>query len=173
MKRGEGHEVPPGAREASPSVSPLHQLEGALQKPVAFLIVPIFGFTNAGVSFTGVTAATLIEPFKDQRDQDQRRHEQQVQQVQAELRQQQLVLVKKQDELTRLNQEGARPVLELSHTKQSRYEQLTPGRRLEQAPGRPGVETDVGRFTSQSSGIVTFTSANRALLLHRTSATTN
>jgi Na+:H+ antiporter, NhaA family len=63
LKRGDGHEVTPGAREASPSVSPLHQLEHALQKPVAFLIVPIFGFTNAGVSFTGVTAATLIEPL--------------------------------------------------------------------------------------------------------------
>jgi hypothetical protein len=132
LKRGDWHEITPGAREASPSVSPLHQLEHALQKPVAFLIVPIFGYTNAGVSFTGVTAATLIEPLKDQRDQDQRRHEQQVQQVQAELRQQQLVLVMKQDEVTRLNQEGARLVLELSHTKQSLYEQLTQGRKLEQ-----------------------------------------
>jgi chromosome segregation ATPase len=42
------------------------------------------------------------------------------------------VLVKKQDEVTRLNQEGARLVLELSHTKQSLYEQLTQGRKLEQ-----------------------------------------
>ncbi|CAK7255958.1 MULTISPECIES: Na+/H+ antiporter NhaA [unclassified Shinella] len=53
----------PGTPEASPSVSPLHQLEHALQKPVAFLIVPIFGFANAGVSFTGVTPAVLIEPL--------------------------------------------------------------------------------------------------------------
>jgi chromosome segregation ATPase len=72
------------------------------------------------------------QSVKDQRDQDQRRHEQQVQQVQAELRQQQLVLAGKQEEVTRLNQEGARLVLELSHTKQSLYEQLTQGRKLEQ-----------------------------------------
>jgi len=53
----------PGTPESSPSVSPLHQLEHALQKPIAFLIVPIFGFANAGVSFAGVTPAVLIEPL--------------------------------------------------------------------------------------------------------------
>lgn len=53
----------PGSPETSPSISPLHQLEHALQKPVAFLIVPIFGFANAGVSFAGVTPAVLIEPL--------------------------------------------------------------------------------------------------------------
>lgn len=72
------------------------------------------------------------QSVKDQRDQDQRRHEQQLQQVQAELRQQQLALAGKQEEVTRLNQEGARLVSELSHTKQSLYEQLTLGRKLEQ-----------------------------------------
>ena len=39
--------------------SPLHQLEHGLHKWVAFLIIPIFGFANAGVSFAGVTLATL------------------------------------------------------------------------------------------------------------------
>ncbi|MGX9965305.1 Na+/H+ antiporter NhaA [Roseomonas sp. F4] len=39
--------------------SPLHQLEHALHRWVAFLIIPIFGFANAGVSFAGVTLATL------------------------------------------------------------------------------------------------------------------
>jgi NhaA family Na+:H+ antiporter len=53
----------PGTPESSPSISPLHQLEHALQKPVAFLIVPIFGFANAGVSFAGVTPAGLVEPL--------------------------------------------------------------------------------------------------------------
>ena len=42
--------------------SPLHQLEHALHKPVAFLIVPLFGLANAGVSFAGLTLATVLAP---------------------------------------------------------------------------------------------------------------
>ncbi|WP_229261572.1 DNA-binding protein [Duganella margarita] len=72
------------------------------------------------------------QSVKDQRDQDQRRHEQQIGQIQAELRKQQLTAAAKQDEATRLNQEGVRLVSELAHTKQSLYEQLTQGRKLEQ-----------------------------------------
>jgi NhaA family Na+:H+ antiporter len=53
----------PGTPEASHAVSPLHRLEHALHKPVAYLIVPIFGFANAGVSFAGVTPAVLVEPL--------------------------------------------------------------------------------------------------------------
>ncbi len=34
------------------ATSPLHILENALHKPVAFVIVPLFGFVNAGVAFT-------------------------------------------------------------------------------------------------------------------------
>ncbi len=43
--------------------SALHRLEHALVKPVAFFIVPIFGFANAGVSFAGVNLAAFIAPL--------------------------------------------------------------------------------------------------------------
>ncbi|KQR78207.1 Na+/H+ antiporter NhaA [Rhizobium sp. Leaf341] len=52
----------PGTPEATPDTSPLHRLEHALHKPVAFIIVPIFGFANAGVSFAHITFSTLAEP---------------------------------------------------------------------------------------------------------------
>jgi len=41
----------------------LHRLEHALQRPVAFIIVPIFGFANAGVSFDEAGWAALREPL--------------------------------------------------------------------------------------------------------------
>jgi len=42
--------------------SPLHRLEHALHKPVAFLIVPLFGFANAGLSFAGVSPSAVLDP---------------------------------------------------------------------------------------------------------------
>ncbi|WP_337271520.1 Na+/H+ antiporter NhaA [Oryzifoliimicrobium ureilyticus] len=53
----------PGAPEASHAESPLHKLEHALHKPVAFVIVPIFGFANAGVSFAGLSLDLFTEPL--------------------------------------------------------------------------------------------------------------
>ncbi|MFB9969131.1 Na+/H+ antiporter NhaA [Pseudoroseomonas cervicalis] len=53
----------PGKPEASDEESPLHKLEHALHKPVAFIVVPIFGFANAGVSFAGISAGVLLEPL--------------------------------------------------------------------------------------------------------------
>jgi len=42
--------------------SPLHRLEHALHKPVAFVITPLFGFANAGLSFAGIGLSALLDP---------------------------------------------------------------------------------------------------------------
>ena len=41
--------------------SPLHRLEHALHRWVAFGVVPVFGFANAGVSFADLTAEALTD----------------------------------------------------------------------------------------------------------------
>lgn len=69
---------------------------------------------------------------KEQRDQDQRQHEHQVQQLQAEMRQLQQSLVVKQEDVTRLNQEGARLVSDLSHTRKALHEEQTIANQLRQ-----------------------------------------
>jgi NhaA family Na+:H+ antiporter len=43
--------------------SPLHRLEHALNPWVAFAIVPLFGFANAGVSLAGTSFAVLAKPL--------------------------------------------------------------------------------------------------------------
>ena len=42
--------------------SPLHRLEHGLNPWVAYLVVPVFGFANAGVALGGVGAAALVAP---------------------------------------------------------------------------------------------------------------
>jgi Na+:H+ antiporter, NhaA family len=43
--------------------SMLHQLEHLLHRPVAFVIVPLFGFANAGVSLEGMGVAQVLAPL--------------------------------------------------------------------------------------------------------------
>ncbi|MFM0334548.1 Na+/H+ antiporter NhaA [Paraburkholderia strydomiana] len=43
--------------------APLHQLEHSLHPWVAFGVLPVFAFANAGVSFAGVTLTALAEPL--------------------------------------------------------------------------------------------------------------
>ncbi len=56
--------IPLRRSKAAPDdmTSPLHRLEHGLSPWVAFLIVPVFGFANAGVSFAGMSAGVLVEP---------------------------------------------------------------------------------------------------------------
>ncbi len=52
---------PPAA--ARGETSPLHRLEHALQPWVAYAVVPIFGFANAGVSFSGLGMEQVLAPL--------------------------------------------------------------------------------------------------------------
>jgi NhaA family Na+:H+ antiporter len=51
----------PGTPDSA--TSPLHRLEHALHPWVAYLIIPLFGFANAGVNLAGVGFAEVAEPL--------------------------------------------------------------------------------------------------------------
>jgi NhaA family Na+:H+ antiporter len=56
--------IPLGAKRSDDrSVSPLCRLEHALSPWVGFLVLPIFGFANAGVSLAGVSFAYFLTPL--------------------------------------------------------------------------------------------------------------
>jgi NhaA family Na+:H+ antiporter len=52
-----------GGESEQTTNSPLHRLEHALAKFVPFVVIPIFGFANAGVSLGGFNASALIDPL--------------------------------------------------------------------------------------------------------------
>lgn len=54
--------IPLRTKAAHASASPLLRTEHAIHPWVAFLIVPLFGLANAGVSFQGMSVAALAEP---------------------------------------------------------------------------------------------------------------
>jgi Na+:H+ antiporter, NhaA family len=49
--------------EPESKTSPLHRLEHGIAPWVAFLVVPVFGFANAGVSFAGMSLSALLAPL--------------------------------------------------------------------------------------------------------------
>ncbi|MFT4251526.1 MAG: Na+/H+ antiporter NhaA [Caulobacter sp.] len=52
----------PSPAAPEPAHSPLHRLEYGLNPWVAYLIVPVFGFANAGVALGGLDASALTAP---------------------------------------------------------------------------------------------------------------
>jgi NhaA family Na+:H+ antiporter len=52
--------VSPGRPEDADS--PLHRLEHGLAPWITYLVVPVFGFANAGVDLTGLTLEALLQP---------------------------------------------------------------------------------------------------------------
>ena len=55
--------IPLGRRGSSHSGAPLERLEHRIHPWVTFLVVPVFGFANAGVAFDGLSAADAVAPL--------------------------------------------------------------------------------------------------------------
>jgi len=55
-----GMMIPTQTREGT---NLLYEMEHTLHKWVAFLVIPIFGFANAGVSLTGISPAVILSPL--------------------------------------------------------------------------------------------------------------
>ncbi|MEL6487194.1 MAG: Na+/H+ antiporter NhaA [Pseudomonadota bacterium] len=55
-----GMMIPTQTREGT---NLLYEMEHSLHKWVAFMVIPIFGFANAGVSLVGVSPAMILEPL--------------------------------------------------------------------------------------------------------------
>jgi NhaA family Na+:H+ antiporter len=54
--------IPIKARDGTED-SPLRQLEHGLHPWVAYMVLPIFGFANAGIQFSALSLASLVEPI--------------------------------------------------------------------------------------------------------------
>ncbi len=52
----------PSRGEPDDPTSPLHRLEHAIHPWSAYLVLPVFGFANAGVSFAGMSTRMLLDP---------------------------------------------------------------------------------------------------------------
>ncbi len=53
----------PLRQSANGNIAPLHYLEEALHPWVAYVVMPVFAFANAGLSFAGLSWASLKEPL--------------------------------------------------------------------------------------------------------------
>lgn len=87
---------------------------------------------------------------KEQREAESRRHELQVQQLQAELRQANQTLVGKNDEITILNRDGARFMAELTHTRQAvRTAEENAKRQLDEIERLHAIQSAYGQLSDQ------------------------